>query len=37
MKMKTVADTSQSGEYRRVYKDKDSRRDKSEQRVQEGV
>ena len=37
MKMKTVADTSQSGEYRRVYKDEDSRRNKSERRVQEGI
>ena len=37
MKMKTVADTSQSGEYRRVYEDEDSRGDKSERRVQEGI
>ena len=37
IKMKTVAETSQSGEYRRVYKVEDSRRDKSERRVREGV
>ena len=32
--MKTVAETSQSREYRRVYKDEDSRRDKTEQCLQ---
>ena len=37
VKMKTVVQTSQSGEYRRVYEDEDSRRYKSERRVQEGV